>query len=245
MHKAERYPYVLHTNRELEMMLAGAKPFAAFSHEQVDGFEKSDALANQDFDTHVSNGTLSEYVRTFQGRQPDGGPLTVHYYLYAVSGEEWRVEAYSLLLELLHCGAWCPQLEWLQGKLLGYTDEQNLYHISRTYPADQHLQACGPEPIAEMFSPAMAKTIEITFPESAGIERVRNFAEELSLALAGLGELPMEQADAATTKIVVVNVAKRNIGSCRDLIGRLLKRHHLATEATIRQVSEATIRQVF
>jgi hypothetical protein len=43
----------------------------------------------------------------------------------------------------------------------------------------------------------VAKTIEIGFPPSSGIHRVRNFAEELSLSLGDLGEPPMEQADAA------------------------------------------------
>ncbi len=131
------YSYALHTNHELEMMLAGSKPFAAFSHERVDGFEKVDALSNQDFETHVQNGTLSEHVRTFETRRSDGSPLTIDYYLYAVRGEEWRVNAYALLLELQYRGAWCSQLEWLEGKLLGYTDEQNLYHIARTFPEDR------------------------------------------------------------------------------------------------------------
>ncbi|MEJ6785039.1 hypothetical protein [Aminobacter sp. Piv2-1] len=127
------YPYSLHTNRELDMMLAGTKPFAAFSHQRVEGFEKPDALAGQDFEPHVKSGVLSEHVRTFRGTS-EGVPLDVDYYFYAVPGEEWRVEAYSLLLELLHRGAWCSQLEWLQGRLLGYTDEQNEYHLARAYP---------------------------------------------------------------------------------------------------------------
>ena len=137
MNDKEPYPYPLHTNRELEMMLAGAKPFAAFAHERVDGFEKSDALADQDFETYVANGTLSEHVRTFERGRPDGTALNIDYYFYAVDGEAWRVEAYSLLLELLHRGAWCSHLEWLQGRLLGYTDEQNRYHLSRTYSAER------------------------------------------------------------------------------------------------------------
>jgi hypothetical protein len=36
----------------------------------------------------------------------------------------------------------------------------------------------------------LARSIEITFPESSGLHRVRNFAEELSLALGDLGSLP-------------------------------------------------------
>lgn len=133
----EPYPCALHTNRELEMMLAGTKPLAVFAHERVDGFEKSDALANQDFATYVANGTLSEHVRTIARRMPDGSPLDIDYYFYTLHGEEWRVEAFSLLLDLMGRGAWCSQLEWLEGKLLGYGDEQNLHHLSRAYPEDR------------------------------------------------------------------------------------------------------------
>lgn len=130
--------YTLHTNRELPMMLAGTKPLAVFAHERVDGFEKSDALADQDFAPHVANGTLSERVRTFQMPLWSGATLDIDYWFYTLRGEEWRVEAYSLLLDLLHHrGPWCPQLEWLEGKLLGYTDQENFDHLSRTYPDDQ------------------------------------------------------------------------------------------------------------
>ncbi|MEI9428813.1 hypothetical protein [Mesorhizobium sp. Cs1299R1N3] len=139
----KKRPYALHTNRELVMMLAGTKPLAVFSHEGVDGFEKSDALADQDFARHVADGTLSEHVRTFQIPLRRGATLNIDYWFYALKGEEWRVEAYSLLLDLLHRGAWCPQLEWQQGKLLGYTDEENLYHLSQTYPGNPFVAQIG------------------------------------------------------------------------------------------------------
>ncbi|KAA3450923.1 hypothetical protein C7I87_09330 [Mesorhizobium sp. SARCC-RB16n] len=139
----KKRPYALHTNRELAMMLAGTKPLAVFSHERVDGFEKSDALADQDFAPHIGDGMLSEHVRTFQIPLSQGATLDIDYWFYALKGEEWRVEAYSLLLDLLHRGAWCPQLEWQQGKLLGYTDEENLYHLSQTYPENPFVAQIG------------------------------------------------------------------------------------------------------
>jgi hypothetical protein len=80
----------------------------------------------------------------------------------------------------------------------------------------------------------MARAIEITFPESAGLDRVRNFAEELSLALGDLGNLPMEQADAATTTVVVSHIPKRKLGRCRQLIERLLIKHLMSKEAVIK-----------
>jgi hypothetical protein len=79
----------------------------------------------------------------------------------------------------------------------------------------------------------MARTIEITFPESSGLHRVRNFAEELSLTLGELGVLPMDQADAAITKVVVSKIHKRDVGRCRQLIQRLLEKHLMESEAAI------------
>ena len=81
----------------------------------------------------------------------------------------------------------------------------------------------------------MARTVEITFRESSRIHvhRVRNFAEERSLALGTLGELPLDQADTATTKVVVSKVHKRDVGRCKQLVGRLLKKHLLMGEVTI------------
>ncbi|MDX8481184.1 hypothetical protein RFN28_22365 [Mesorhizobium sp. VK24D] len=137
-------PYVLHTNRELAMVLAGAKPLAVFAHERVDGFEKSDALANQDFAPHIADGTLSEHVKTITISLPSGAALDIDYWFYTLKGEEWRVEAYWLLIELLHRNAWSPQFEWLVGKLLGYTDQENILHLLKTYPEDRWVaEICG------------------------------------------------------------------------------------------------------
>lgn len=80
----------------------------------------------------------------------------------------------------------------------------------------------------------MARSLEIHFAESSGLHRVRNFAEKLSLALGDLGQLPMEAADAATTLVVVYNIPKRNLGRCRQLVERLLEKHLMINEATVR-----------
>jgi hypothetical protein len=138
----DTYPYPVHTNRELELMLAGRKPFAVFAHERVPGFGKADAIAGQDFAPHVAAGRLSEHLRTFSREHP-GSPLQIDYWFYAVPGEEWRVEAFCLIIGLLHRGAWCPQLEWLEGTLLGYTEEQDLFHLSQRYGEEVALAVAG------------------------------------------------------------------------------------------------------
>jgi hypothetical protein len=83
----------------------------------------------------------------------------------------------------------------------------------------------------------VARTLKVTFPETSGTHRVRNFGEELSLSLGDLGKMPMEQADAATAQVSISDIPKRQLGRCRQLIDRMLKKHFMVEEATIRQVS--------
>lgn len=142
MADVDAYPYPVHTNRELDLMLAGHKPLAAFVHERVDGFEKADALAGQDFEPHVRSGRLSEHLRTFPLDGPDRS-VRVEYWFYTLPGEEWRVESYCLLVPLMLRGAWSAELEWLQGVLLGYTPEQNVFHLSRHYVEEVALRIAG------------------------------------------------------------------------------------------------------
>ena len=79
----------------------------------------------------------------------------------------------------------------------------------------------------------MARAIEVAFPESSGLDRVRNFAEELSLALGELGNLPMAQADTATRIVLVSHIPKRKLGRCRQLIERLVIKHPMLNEAVM------------
>lgn len=136
MTEFEPYPYELHNGRELEMMLAGDKPLAVFVQDPL--IEKADALGQQNMSAHVESGALHESTRTYPFRSDDGQEYEVRYWLYASAAEAWRIPAYYLLLDMQHhWGSWSPELECLQGTLLGYTDAQNRYHLSRTYSRQQ------------------------------------------------------------------------------------------------------------
>ena len=145
MSKFDAYPYPIHTNRELELMLRGDKPLAVFQHERREGRTKpasrSALLSGQNFQIHVDSGAITEHFRTYPDCQIGDRTVSVDYWLYTLPGEEWRAYAYSMLLDILHeairnekGASWSSDLEWLQGQLLGYTDEQNHYHISQDYP---------------------------------------------------------------------------------------------------------------
>lgn len=136
-------PYPLHNGRELELMLAGDKPLAVFLHKRDVGLSKEDVLGGQDFATFVANGTLKESRLSLPLRSPEGASYVLDYWLYTLPDQEWRVEAYRLIIEILHRKrAWCSHLEWLEGTLLGYTEEQNRYHLGRQYSQGSKKDQC-------------------------------------------------------------------------------------------------------
>lgn len=88
----------------------------------------------------------------------------------------------------------------------------------------------------------MPRSIRIDFkiPTVSGLDRnlavhnLRNFAEELSLALGELGSLPMAQADDAIDSVVITHIKKRNVARCRALVIGLLESYSsLAAVAAI------------
>lgn len=119
-------PYLVHTNRELGLMLKGIKPLAIFSY--IDGHEVDCVMRYlRMFDRYVEAGrfTRREKVSTLQ--QMDG--RAHHQIFYTLPGEEWRADA---ILDLLATpGAWSNERERRYGTLLGYEDWQNDLWLSR------------------------------------------------------------------------------------------------------------------
>jgi hypothetical protein len=106
-----------HTGRELLLMLAGKKPFAAFS--KIDRPEEDGIVPEDLFDPYVADGTFvkkSEVVEITRF-----GPL--RRILYAVPSEEWRIEAYLTLWQLADKHGWNDGFEKMEGFLLGYETE--------------------------------------------------------------------------------------------------------------------------
>lgn len=119
-------PCKIHTNRELLMMLSGEKPFAVF-HFDPDEEIHSGLFADQPFDRFFETGRLLKFERIIRDRESVARSRLI---MFALPGEEWRVNAYCLLWETHYRSQWSEQLERLQGSLLGYTHEQNDLHIA-------------------------------------------------------------------------------------------------------------------
>ena len=117
-------PYVVHTNRELGLMLRGVKPLAVFRW--IEGYEIDFVMRYlRMFDRHVAAGRFVKHEQVRPTPQlPHLSDFTI---FYTLPGHEWRVEAYKELLQMP--GKWTPARERREGELLGYEDWQNDIHL--------------------------------------------------------------------------------------------------------------------
>lgn len=122
-------PYLVHTNRELGLMLKGAKPLAMFGYiegHEVDCVQRYMRM----FDRYVAAGRFGKREEVAQV----AGGLRSHQVFYTRLGEAWRVDA---MLELLALpGTWSAERERRYGELLGYEDWQNDVWLRR-YPVPE------------------------------------------------------------------------------------------------------------
>jgi hypothetical protein len=117
-------PYLVHTNRELGLMLRGVKPMAVFGW--VEGYEVDFVMRYlRMFDRHVSERRFRKHKRSYPA--PGLPHLSVFTVFYTLPSEEWRVGEYEALLSLR--GKWTPSRERRLGELLGYEDWQNDFHL--------------------------------------------------------------------------------------------------------------------
>lgn len=118
-------PYLVHTNRELGLMLAGAKPLACFA-DGKDCYPDVVSRYLRLFDRHVGTGRI---IR--RDHYSDANWGRCHRILFALPNEEWRIEA---MLELiLSKDQWTADKERRQGELLGYDNWMNDYWLTFIY----------------------------------------------------------------------------------------------------------------
>ena len=117
-------PYLVHTNRELGLMLRSAKPLAYFM--DVVGREPDVCIRYwRMFDKHVAVGRLirREVIEPI----PELPHLEHRRLFYALPGHEWRIDAMLALLNELT--AWSDGHERRFGELLGYESWQIDYWL--------------------------------------------------------------------------------------------------------------------
>jgi hypothetical protein len=116
-------PYRIHTNRELGFMLRGTKPLAVFCDWHGPGSDVIERYLRM-FDRHVDRGDLVK--RQYDHWPPDNDRPPVWVILYALPGQEWRIDEMIQLRSRMYSGTnWSAEDERLQGRLLGYEEWQN------------------------------------------------------------------------------------------------------------------------
>jgi hypothetical protein len=122
------YPYVIHTNRELELMLQGTKPLAAFSEVFELSYDE-EIIPEQAFAPHIAQGTIIKRELIFIG------PLNKksRRVLYALPSEVWRIDAYLLMWEVAKKTGWNESLERIEGRLLGYAEWECDFQIEHYF----------------------------------------------------------------------------------------------------------------
>jgi len=103
-----------HEGKELQLMLDGHKPMAMFVEEVDSEFE---IFSEEDFDRHA---TIHGWVK--RTRVEYDGAVEVRRILYALPGEEWRLDALMLTIDIYETllPGRRPDLERIIGTLLGY-----------------------------------------------------------------------------------------------------------------------------
>ncbi|MCP3385677.1 hypothetical protein NLM31_35365 [Bradyrhizobium sp. CCGUVB4N] len=118
-------PYLVHTNRELGLMLRGTKPLAYFM--DFVGREPETCIRYwRMFDRHVAVGHLIK--RELIDTCPDLPRLECRRLFYVLPGHEWRIDAMLKLLD--EPGAWSDGRERRFGELLGYENWQIDYWLA-------------------------------------------------------------------------------------------------------------------
>ena len=111
-------PYQTHTRRELLLMLRGVKPLAVFDYPAGRDFS-----AEKLFHPYVEIGKFVK--REYCALRPQGDGKIYRYVLYALPHEQWRIDAYILLRQVVTEEGWSDCLVRMEGELLGYEKWQN------------------------------------------------------------------------------------------------------------------------
>ncbi|WP_086386655.1 hypothetical protein [Caballeronia sordidicola] len=133
---ADTLPYAVHTNRELQLVVSGLKPLAVFSEHYPEGLVRK-LFPESAFDELVAAGKLikREFIEhdiSMSKINPANRNVRTRYILFSTMSEEWRIDAYILLLFSGMTAGYGELYDRMQGSLLGYEEWQNAAFIKAT-----------------------------------------------------------------------------------------------------------------
>jgi len=115
-----------HTNRELELMLAGKKPLAWF-YDEISVLPHEKIIPEARFRPYVESGAFVRGEALLEDRYlPQLGRVAIiKNVLFAVRDEAWRIPAFLLTQRVFYrTRTHTEQLQRMQSELLGYTAEE-------------------------------------------------------------------------------------------------------------------------
>ena len=118
-YKLKSYPKS-HTGKELQLMLEGTKPFAAF----VDVYpseSEDEVIPESHFEPYVKSGKILKFEDIEELDEKIAH--TLRRVMYVLPGEEWRAHAYVMIWTLARKHGWNEGFERIEGYLLGYEDK--------------------------------------------------------------------------------------------------------------------------
>jgi hypothetical protein len=126
---------VNHTNRELELMLAGAKPLAVFS-DVIDALPNEQIIPEAAFKSYVEQGAFIRQEKIFDLGFDEriGKDVQIMMVLFALPSEAWRIPAFILLKTVFFKTRRNPEeLERIESHLLGYSEPEVDAWCARAY----------------------------------------------------------------------------------------------------------------
>jgi hypothetical protein len=125
-----------HTNRELELMLAGTKPLSIF-HDEISFLPNEEIIPEEQFRPYVDAGYFVRGEETFKGSFHSGlgRDVQIKYVLFARSAEAWRIPAFILVHGVsMQAKRHTEEIERIESSLLGYTNEEIDAWCIRQFP---------------------------------------------------------------------------------------------------------------
>jgi hypothetical protein len=109
-----------HEGKELELMLARVKPFAAFGDVVPEiGTIPEEIIPEKAFSPYVEQGNILRFSRDIAGNKTDE---IMRYVCFCLPGEQWRADTYFWLRENMRNGKFPDDhaCDRIIGRLLGY-----------------------------------------------------------------------------------------------------------------------------